>query len=114
MSSSDEMNMNEYQRRALETVIYPDKNENLTYPVLGLNGEAGELAEKLKKYQRDGVEDQAEFREKMADELGDVLWYLAVCAEELGYELDEIARRNVDKLRDRQERGELHGSGDQR
>lgn len=110
----DGMNLSEYQKKALETVIYPDKDDNLTYPVLGLNGEAGELAEKLKKYQRDGVDDEAEFRERMADELGDVLWYLAVCADELGYDLEEVARRNVEKLRDRQERDQLKGSGDRR
>jgi NTP pyrophosphatase (non-canonical NTP hydrolase) len=114
MTDQEQWDMNDYQSEALKTVIYPDRDDNLTYPVLGLNGEAGELAEKLKKYERDGVEDEAEFRESMADELGDVLWYLAVCADELGYDLEGIARRNVEKLQDRQERGELHGSGDER
>jgi NTP pyrophosphatase (non-canonical NTP hydrolase) len=87
----------------------------LAYPALGLAGEAGEVAEHAKKAIRDdaGVVTE-ERRQAMAKELGDVLWYVSQLASELGLELDEIARANLEKLLSRQRRGVLSGSGDER
>jgi len=104
--------MNDYQRECLKTGVYP-KAHRITYPALGLAGEAGEVADKVKKILRDGV-DSPEYREQIMLELGDVLWYTAVLAHDLGYNLETVARRNVEKLKARQQRGTLHGSGDDR
>jgi NTP pyrophosphatase (non-canonical NTP hydrolase) len=72
---------------------------NLEYPTLGLAGEAGEVANIVKKIQRDhsGVVTE-DTRNKLKDELGDVLWYISACCDELGLTLTEIAEYNVDKL----------------
>lgn len=104
------MNLDEYQEAALETAVY-DMDHSVHYPVLGLVSEAGEVASKWKKHLRDGTKLD---RAGMAKELGDVLWYLAVLADDLGYDLSVIAEINLEKLRDRQERGVLKGSGDDR
>ena len=98
------MNLSDYQQRSRATAVYPDAGANLTYPALGLCGEAGEAAEKVKKAIRDdgGV----------LTELGDVLWYVAQLATEAGLDLDEIAESNLEKLLSRRERAVLHGSGD--
>jgi NTP pyrophosphatase (non-canonical NTP hydrolase) len=104
----------EYQRISRSTARYP-RAEALTYPALGLAGEAGEFADHAKKVIRDdGGEVTPQRRAAMAKELGDVLWYVAQLATELELELDEIARENVEKLRSRQRRGVLAGSGDER
>ena len=86
-----------------------------TYPTLGLMGEAGEIANKLKKVVRDngGLLTEA-VKESVKDELGDCLWYIAQLATEMGADLDGIAQRNIDKLASRKERGVLTGSGDNR
>jgi NTP pyrophosphatase (non-canonical NTP hydrolase) len=106
--------LSEYQRLSRSTAHYP-RQEALTYPALGLAGEAGEFADHAKKVIRDdGGEVSAERREAMGKELGDVLWYVAQLATELGLELDEIAQGNLDKLRSRMDRGVLSGSGDER
>lgn len=110
------MTFEEYQKQALTTVLSTgDSFKDLLHWVLGLNGEAGEVAEKLKKIIRDknGViteEDKLE----MAKELGDVLWYIAVFAHDLGVPLDDIAGANLAKLKSRKDRGKLSGSGDNR
>lgn len=108
--------LDNYQRRAVETAIYPGKGEifGLLYTALGL-GEAGEVQGKVKKVLRDdeGKLSDEKTRE-IADELGDVLWYVANCAEELGYTLSEIATMNLFKLQGRKNRGTLTGSGDKR
>jgi NTP pyrophosphatase (non-canonical NTP hydrolase) len=104
----------EYQRFSRRTAEYP-RGAWLTYPALGLVGEAGEVAEHTKKAIRDDagmVTDER--RAAMAKELGDVLWYVAQLASELGLELDQIARDNLEKLFSRQRRGVLSGSGDER
>jgi NTP pyrophosphatase (non-canonical NTP hydrolase) len=105
----------EYQRRSRETAVYPDLGANLVYPALGLCGEAGETAEKIKKAIRDdgGVLTE-ERREAVAAELGDVLWYVAQLATEAGLELEAVAEANIAKLASRQRRSVLHGSGDDR
>jgi NTP pyrophosphatase (non-canonical NTP hydrolase) len=84
------------------------------YNSLAMNGEAGEEAEKIKKAARDGVKDPAEHRHNVGLELGDVLWYISQTARDFGYTLDEIANMNLAKLRSREARGVLSGSGDNR
>ena len=109
------MNFLQYQTRSRETAIYPDRGSNYVYHTLGLAGEAGEVAEKIKKVIRDknGIMDQ-ETKEKISKELGDVLWYVAQLATELDLSLDDIATGNITKLQSRKERGSLSGSGDMR
>ncbi|MEJ7622490.1 MAG: nucleoside triphosphate pyrophosphohydrolase family protein [Pyrinomonadaceae bacterium] len=93
------MNFEEYQSQASQTALYPRRLSNLEYPTLGLAGEAGEVANIVKKIQRDhGGVINDDTRLKMQDELGDVLWYISACADELGLTLDEIAGFNVNKL----------------
>jgi NTP pyrophosphatase (non-canonical NTP hydrolase) len=104
------MNLNNYQKKAMETVVFP-KEYSLIYPALGLVNEAGEYAGKVKKILRG---DAGAIKEAAAAELGDVLWYLAACAEALGTDLSIIAQQNLDKLADRAARGVLKGSGDNR
>ena len=106
------MNFSEYQERANETAIYPEEYK-LTYPTLGLAGEAGEVADKVKKIIRDGLS-LAEEKESIAKELGDVLWYVAAVARDIGYSLEVIAEMNIEKLESRKERGALQGNGDNR
>jgi NTP pyrophosphatase (non-canonical NTP hydrolase) len=106
------MDFNEYQQRANETAIYPEEYK-LIYPTLGLAGEAGEVADKVKKIIRDGLS-LVEEKEGIAKELGDVLWYIAAVARDIGYSLDDIAKMNIDKLESRKERGALQGNGDNR
>jgi NTP pyrophosphatase (non-canonical NTP hydrolase) len=108
------VDLSEYQRLSRRTAEYP-REAWLVYPALGLAGEAGEVAEHVKKAIRDdGGEVSEERRTAMAKELGDVLWYVSQLASELGLELDEIAQINLDKLLSRQRRGVLSGSGDER
>ena len=105
------MKMNEYQEQAASTAIYGNHtNDGLTYTALGLAGEAGEVADKVKKILRGDSIDLATIR----DELGDVLWYVAMVAKELGYPLDVVAKRNIEKLASRKERGVTKGDGDNR
>ena len=101
--------MNEYQKAAKKTAIYPTV-WSVVYPAMGLASEAGEVAGKVKKMMRDGEHD----RLAIAKELGDVLWYVAVLASDLGYTMEEVARMNQNKLTDRCVRGTLRGSGDER
>jgi NTP pyrophosphatase (non-canonical NTP hydrolase) len=110
------MNFNDYQQQALTTVISTnDEFKDLLHWVLGLNGEAGEVAEKVKKIIRDKDSVvSAEDKQELAQELGDVLWYLAVFAHDLGVSLDKIAEANLEKLQSRKQRGVLGGSGDKR
>jgi NTP pyrophosphatase (non-canonical NTP hydrolase) len=109
------MKLSEYQQRSRATAVYPDAGANLTYPALGLCGEAGEAAEKVKKTIRDdGGVLTDERRGALAAELGDVLWYVAQLATEAGLDLDEVAERNLHKLLSRQQREVLQGSGDLR
>jgi NTP pyrophosphatase (non-canonical NTP hydrolase) len=109
------MLLSDYQRLSRRTATYPDAGENIVYPTLGLAGEAGEVAEKVKKLLRDdgGILSE-ERRAALAAELGDVLWYVAQVATEAGLDLEEIAQANLDKLLSRQQRGVLSGSGGQR
>lgn len=110
------MNLNDYQNQATVTAIYPGRGEitGLLYTALGL-GEAGEIQGKVKKILRDnGGNLTVSNAEAIAAELGDLLWYVACLADELDYDLEEIAQLNLDKLSSRAERGVLQGSGDNR
>lgn len=109
------MDFTEYQRLSRKTAIYPNVGNNYIYPTLGLAGEAGEVAEKVKKIIRDqnGIIDQYN-RETIAKELGDVLWYIAQLATEFNLSLEQIAEDNIEKLKSRQLRNKLHGFGDNR
>ena len=109
-----DMKISEYEAAAQETAIYPSTHRIL-YPALGMAGEAGEVANKVKKIIRDGIDKQPEtWRQDLADEIGDVLWYCAALAKDLNIPLTLIAAQNRDKLAARKERGTLQGSGDNR
>lgn len=109
------MKFSEYQKLIAHTAIYPNQGSNLSYPALGLTGEAGEVADKVKKLIRDhgGVLTPA-LKNEMVKELGDVLWYLTALALELDVNLEDVAKSNVKKLTDRKSRGVLSGDGDNR
>lgn len=113
------MELNNYQDAALKTAKYPKGLAGLMYVSLKLNGEAGEFAEHLGKAIRDDeLFEIGEFdiarKTLLIKELGDVLWYVAAAANELGLKLETIAKLNLNKLADRQERGVIGGSGDNR
>lgn len=108
------MNFETYQEEAARTAIYPP-DADVLYPMLGLVSEVGELAGKMKKVIRDGPQSSEPYSDDaMKAELGDVLWYVAALATDCGWSLDEIARNNIQKLKDRQARGVIRGSGDNR
>lgn len=108
------MDINEYQHKARETAKYPNEH-GITYCALGLTGEAGEVADKIKKIIRDK---EGKFTEKdraeIAKELGDVLWYIANLSFEMNLSLEYVARQNIMKLSSRAQRGVIGGSGDNR
>jgi NTP pyrophosphatase (non-canonical NTP hydrolase) len=109
------MNFNDYQTKSRKTAKYPTIVHPVIYPTLGLVNEAGEVAGKIKKVFRDkDGQINEETHEALKAELGDVLWYIAQIATELGLSLDEIAEYNIAKLMDRLERGKIRGDGDYR
>jgi len=109
------MELNDYQKAAKTTAVYTSADQQLVCTVLGLNGEAGEVAEKIKKVIRDknSVIDDGD-RKEIQKELGDVLWYLAVLSDTLGLSLESVAEMNLENLRSRYQRGTIHGQGDNR
>lgn len=112
------MTLQEYEQQARSTAKYP-KEASLLYPTLKLAGEAGEVAEKLGKAMRDkgwtpGQPLSEEVKADLIKEVGDVLWYVASVAVDLGSSLEEVAQTNLKKLAGRAERGTIHGSGDNR
>ena len=108
------MDFQDYQSKARETAIYP-REYAVVYPALGLCGEAGEVAEKIKKVIRDNGGEFTEFdRMNIRKELGDVLWYMAQICSDLDLRLESVAVANVEKLRKRKENGTISGSGDNR
>ncbi len=109
------MDFDKYQEMSGKTAIYPGRGKNLSYPTLGLCGESGEVAEKVKKLIRDkdGVVDEA-VRADLRKELGDVLWYLAQLCTELELSMSDVAQGNLDKLASRMDRGKISGAGDDR
>jgi len=104
-----------YQEKACDTAIFP-KHQAMEYLTLGLTGEAGEIANKVKKFIRDGAtpDEYAAKKIEIAYEIGDVLWYCAVLASELEMNLGHIMENNLQKLANRKNRGTLSGSGDNR
>ena len=106
--------MNRYQKTAIGSKVY-GAGQAIIYPTLKLNGEAGEVAEKVGKVLRDndGVFTKEIF-DAIALELGDVLWYIAALADDIGYTLDDIANLNIKKLKSRVKRNKIHGEGDNR
>ena len=108
------MTLNEYQEKAVATAIYGEGSK-IIYPTLGLTGEAGEVADKVKKVLRDneGVFTDEKKKEIMKEAM-DCLWYLAALANDLGYTLEEGAQMNLDKLASRKARNVISGSGDNR
>ena len=109
------MELNDYQRESRKTALYPEVGSNAIYPTLGLVGEAGEVADKVKKILRDkkGIFDK-DSKDAIKLELGDVLWYISQLSSELGYELEDVAHANLQKLNSRKVRGKIQGSGDDR
>ena len=110
------MNFDEYQKQAATTALFTgDDFMDLLHWTLGVGGEAGEITEKIKKIVRDkhGKLDPSD-KEDLMKEVGDVLWYLAVLSQHLGYDFSEVAQANLDKLQSRQARGKIGGSGDNR
>jgi NTP pyrophosphatase (non-canonical NTP hydrolase) len=111
------MTFNNFQTNASRSAFYPRvfKNQGLYYTALGLVGEAGEIANKVKKIMRDNNGNLEELaKADIFDELGDVLWYCASLADELGVNLEDVAKVNLIKLEDRMNRGKIQGSGDKR
>jgi NTP pyrophosphatase (non-canonical NTP hydrolase) len=106
------MTLDEYQKKALSTNI--NEGTHIFFDrMFGLVGEAGEMADKVKKWIRDDKADWDKLdKHMMMDELGDVLWYVATLADTLGYKLDEVASHNAKKLASRKQRDKLSGSGD--
>lgn len=110
------MTFDDYQKAAYSTNLKnEDKFKELMQQVLGLCDETGEVQAVFKKWIRDQDADFDKLDvQNLKKELGDILWYVAVVAEDLGLTLGEIAEANVAKLADRQKRGVLGGSGDNR
>jgi NTP pyrophosphatase (non-canonical NTP hydrolase) len=103
-----------YQQVAKTTAIYP-REQAIIYPTLGLTGEAGEVANKVKKIIRDGTNKNDEgLVQDLSAEIGDCLWYIAVLADDIGCKLSDIANTNLIKLENRKKKGTIHGSGDKR
>jgi|TARA_R110002012_G_scaffold37440_2_gene104850 NTP pyrophosphatase (non-canonical NTP hydrolase) len=105
----DMMSLGQYQSAAAKTAMYKH-NHKVLYPALGLAGEAGEVANKVKKMLRDDNLD----KNAIASEIGDVLWYAAMLSKDLNIELHDVAMKNLEKLYDRKERGTIQGDGDER
>ena len=109
------MHLNDYQTAALRTAAPRDHTNEVFHLLLGLCGEAGEIAEKAKKIVRDQSSDFSKIdTDDLAKELGDVLWYVAVLADHFDITLDDIGAKNIAKLASRQQRGVIIGSGDDR
>jgi len=109
------MNLKEYQNFALSTAVYPDIGKNWHYPLIGLVGEIGELANKLKKSIRDDndkITDKK--REECIDELGDLQWYFVILCYELHIDPEFVLLNNISKLRNRKEKGTIHDTGGER
>ena len=106
------MTLDEYQNHALETAIYP-KQYKIIYPALGITGEAGECSDKVKKVIHDNNGEFTDDRKReIAKEIGDVLWYCATLAHDIGYTLNEVGEMNVAKLSSRKERNKINGNGE--
>ena len=109
----------EYSDAVWSFAAYPDRGNNLLYPALGLTGESGEVAEKIKKLWRNEGHTSAagltpEKKHDLVKELGDVLWYINAMCREIGVPLQDVAALNAAKLADRAQRNVIHSEGDDR
>ena len=104
-----------YQKFCSSTAIYPKVGKSFVYPLIGLQGEVGEVSEKIKKLFRDNKGKLTEEKKvEIIKELGDVLWYISQLSTEFDTKFSDVVKANIEKLSSRQERGKLHGSGDNR
>ena len=113
------MNLNDYSTKAISTLTdnyaHGDITAQMMGQVLGLAGESGEVLEKFKKLLRDKAgQISEEDKTEIIKELGDILWYVNAVSHLLGYDLEQVAEANIEKLASRKQRGKLHGSGDNR
>ena len=106
------MTFEQYQKEATKMAVYPDIGNNFIYPVLGLSGESGEVAERIKIVLRNkGGKMNQEDIDGLKGDLGDVLWYLSQLAQELGLNFEEVAQYNLKKLKSRQSCGVIKTEG---
>lgn len=103
-------NFNDYQDFCKTTAKYPE-NMKLLYPLLGINGEVGEVCEKIKKHYRDG---KPLDKDDLTKEIGDVCWYISAICSDLDISLQDVIETNVAKLTSRKKRGVINGDGDNR
>ena len=114
MKHNNEISVDEYQSIAIKTAIYPNTHK-IVYPMIGLSGEVGEVAEKIKKTIRDNNGQFDDDRKiQIAYEIGDVLWYCANLANDLELSLSDIVQMNINKITTRSCGNKIHGSGDNR
>ena len=107
--------LEEYEELMQTSKFYPVDKLPITYPALGLNGEAGEVAEKVKKCWRDnGGVFTEEIKKAILKELGDVLWYITATAQDMGYSLEDVIKNNFEKIDKRVKTNTQHGEGDNR
>ena len=123
------MTLNEYQEQAMTTCL--PEAENFTYMMLNLVGEVGEFAGKVAKAIRKGqvkmktngnpcpvisakMQDVIDYNDALKKEAGDILWQLSGLCSVMGWQLEDIAQQNLDKLADRKSRQVIDGSGDDR
>jgi len=109
------MHFSDYQKQSRLSAIYPQMGQNFTYSLIGLVGETGEVAEKIKKLIRDkqGKLDN-DYRAEIKKEMGDILWYFSQLATDLSIDLEDLVKTNLEKIKSRQTRNQIHGSGDNR
>lgn len=108
------MTFDDYQKKARKTAVYPNQGKNFLYPAMGLGGEIGEVLNKIGKLMRGDRKLTSEVKNEIGSEMGDVLWFMAQLGTELGLTLDEIADRNLDKLKKRYFENKIKGNGDNR
>jgi len=109
------MHFSDYQKQSRLSAIYPQMGQNFTYSLIGLVGETGEVAEKIKKLIRDKQSKlDNDYRAEIKKEMGDILWYFSQLATDLGIGLEDLVKTNLKKIKSRQVRHKIHGNGDNR